>query len=127
MSNDSLIDHMVAYYVEGPANDLNIATRWYPYGELVLIIEDKFSVATRKFGPKVRGKSKAAGSAFLDAMIAKGAWETKSNDFGGQMHQFQADTFRAALTAQQESDPIIAKAKAQGPEYWEKAFAELVA
>ena len=127
MSDDSLIDHMVAYFVAGPANDFTVATRWYPYGELVLIIEDKFSVATRKFGPKVRGKAKVAGTAFLDAMIAKGVWETKANDFGGQMHQFQADKFRAAITEQQESDPIIARAKAEGPEFWEKAFAGLVA
>jgi len=127
MSEDSLIDHMIAYYVAGPANDLNVATRWYPYGELVLIIEDKFSVATRKFGPKVRGKSKVAGTKFLDAMIAKGAWETKANDFGGKMHQFQTDKFRAAIADQQANDPVIAKANAEGPDYWDKAFAELAA
>ncbi|MEW9853940.1 hypothetical protein [Novosphingobium sp. M1R2S20] len=127
MSDTDLIDHVVAYYVAGAANDLNVATRWYPYGELVLIIEDKVSVATRKFGSKVRGKSKAAGTVFLDSMIAKDAWEAKTNDFGGQMHQFQADKYRAALSDWQNSDPIIAKAKAEGPEYWEKAFAQLVA
>lgn len=122
-----LIDHMIAYYVAGPANDLMIATRWYPYGELGLIIEDKFSISTRKFGLKVRGNSKAAGKTFLDAMIAKGAWDTKENEYGGRMHQFQADKFKAAVREQQDSDPIIAKAKAEGPEFWEKAFAELVA
>lgn len=127
MSDGNLIDHMIAYYVAGPANDLNIATRWYPYGELVLIIEDKFATATRKFGPKVKGQSKVAAKTFLDAMIAKGAWETKSNDFGGEMHQFQTDKFRAALSEQQGNDAVVAKAKAEGPEYWEKAFAELTA
>lgn len=122
-----LTDHMIAYYVAGPANDLNIATRWYPYGELSLIMEDKFQIATRKFGLKVRAKSKEAGKQFLDAMIAKGAWETKENEYGGRMHQFQADKFRAAIKAQQAGDAIIAKASAEGPEFWDKAFAELVA
>ncbi len=122
-----LIDHMIAYYVDGPANDLSIATRWYPYGELALIIEDKFSIATRKFGLKVRSHSKVAGMTFLDAMSAQGAWETKDNDYGGQMHQFQADRFKAAIRQRQDSDPIIVKAKAEGPEYWDKAFGELVA
>lgn len=122
-----LIDHMIAYYVDGPANDLSIATRWYPYGELALIIEDKFSIATRKFGLKVRSHSKVAGKSFLDAMIAQGAWETKDNDYGGQMHQFQADRFKAAIRDRQDSDPIILKARAEGPEYWDKAFGELVA
>ena len=122
-----LIDHMIAYYVDGPANDLSIATSWYPYGELALIIEDKFSIATRKFGLKVRSHSKVAGMTFLDAMIAQGAWETKDNDYGGQMHQFQADRFKAAIRQRQDSDPIILKARAEGPEYWDKAFGELVA
>ncbi|MBB4857134.1 hypothetical protein HNO88_000431 [Novosphingobium chloroacetimidivorans] len=126
MSESDLVDHMIAYYVAGPANDLNIATRWYPYGELVLIIEDKFAVAVRKFGTKVRGKSKLAGTKFLDAMIAKGVWETKQNDFGGSMHQFQTDKFRAVVADMQANDPIVGKAKAEGPEYWDKAFAELV-
>lgn len=122
-----LIDHMIAYYVAGPANDLTIATRWYPYGELVLIIEDKFSIATRKFGLKVRSQSKEAGKAFLDMMIDKGAWATKENEYGGRMHQFQDGVFKAAIKDMQASDPIIAAANAEGPEYWEKAFGELVA
>jgi hypothetical protein len=125
--SDNLIDHMIAYYVAGPANDVNVAPRWYPYGELTLILDDKFSIALRRFGPKVRGKSKLAATRFLDAMIEKGVWETKQNDFGGSMHQFQSDKFRAAIAEQQASDPIIAQAKAAGPDYWDKAFAELVA
>ncbi|MCJ2177546.1 hypothetical protein [Novosphingobium album (ex Hu et al. 2023)] len=122
-----LTDHMIAYYVAGPANDLNIATRWYPYGELSLIIEDKFQIATRKFGLKVRAQSKAAGQQFLDAMIGKGAWATTENEFGGKMHQFQADTFRAVIKDMQASNAIIAQAEAEGPEFWDKAFGELVA
>jgi hypothetical protein len=124
---NDIVRYMIAYYVAGPANDLNIATRWYPYGELNLIIEDKFSIATRKFGMKVRSNSKAAGKAFLDAMIEKGAWSTTENEYGGHMHQFQADVFRAAIKEMQASDPIIAQAQAEGPEFWEKTFGELVA
>lgn len=122
-----LTDHMIAYYVAGPASDLNIATRWYPYGELTLIIEDKFNIATRKFGFKVRSQSKAAGKAFLDDMIAREAWATTENEFGGRMHQFQADKFRDAIKELKASDPIIAKAEAEGPEFWDKAFGELAA
>jgi hypothetical protein len=123
----TVIDHMIAYFVAGAANDLNIATRWYPYGELSLIIEDKFNIATRKFGMKVRSQSRAAGKKFLDAMIEKGAWATTENEFGGRMHQFQADAFRAAVKELQASDPLIAQANAEGPEFWDKAFGALVA
>jgi hypothetical protein len=54
-------------------------------------------------------------------------WETKKNDFGGSMHQFQTDKFRGVIADLQANDRVIAKAKAEGPEYWERAFAELVA
>jgi len=122
----ALIDHMIAYYVAGPAADLSVAPRFYPYGELQLIFEDKVSVAVRKFGPKVRKHSKEAGKAFIDRMIEKGAWSTSQGEYGGSMHQFQADRFREVIRAQQDADPIIQNAKAD-PEYWDKAFGDLVA
>lgn len=122
-----LIDHMLAYYVAGPAADLTVAPRFYPYGELQLIFEDKISVAVRKFGPKVRKHSKEAGAAFIDKMIATGAWSTNEGEYGGSMHQFQADRFREVIREEQKSNPIIVQAKAEGPEYWDKAFGELVA
>ena len=95
MSLSELEQHVFAYYVAGHANELNIATRWYPYGELVLVIEDTVTVAVRKFGRKPRASAKAVATAFLDHMIEKGAWATKQNEFGGQMHQFQADKYKA--------------------------------
>ena len=122
-----LEQHMIAYYVAGPAFDLTIATRWYPYSDLELIIEDKFNIATRKFGMKVRKNSKAAGKLFLDMMIGKGAWIAKPNDFGGSMYQFQLDVWRSAIRELQASDPIIQQANAEGPEFWDKAFGALVA
>ncbi len=122
-----LIDHMVAYYIAGPAADLTVAPRFYPYGELGLIFEDKVSVSVRKFGMKVRKHSKEAGKAFIDMMIAKGAWSTNEGEYGGSMHQFQADRFREVIREEQKTNPIIVQAKAEGPEYWDKAFGELVA
>lgn len=125
-----IVDLMIAYYAAGPAKDLNIATRWYPHGELILIVEDKFSIASRKFGSKVRSHSKEAATAFLDIMIAKGGWETKSNEYGGQMHQFQSDKFHTGLNELTANDaviaPIVSAAASEGPEYWENAFGELV-
>lgn len=125
MNLSELEHHVLAYYVAGHANELSVATRWYPYGELVLIVEDKMTVAARKFGAKARGSAKAAAKAFIDRMIAKGAWTTKQNDFGGAMHQFQAETYRSELKALQSSDPVVQKAQAEGPEYWDRAFAAL--
>ncbi|MBW8784818.1 MAG: hypothetical protein JF593_09295 [Novosphingobium sp.] len=122
-----LEQHVLAYWLAGPANDFNVATRWYPYGELVMILEDKFRVATRKFGSKAGAKAKTAATTFLDTMIEKGGWSTTENKFGGKMHQFQADTYRPALKQMQERDPLVQQAKAEGDGFWQRAFARLTA
>jgi len=122
-----LEQHILAYYVAGPAGDLTVAPRFYPYGELQLIFEDKIAVAVRKFGPKVKKHAKTVGTAFIDLMIEKGAWSTTQNEFGGSMHAFQADRYREVVGELQDSDPIIQKARVEGPGFWEHAFGELVA
>ncbi len=122
MTNLSPLEaHVLAYYVQGTAATLDISGRFYPHGELVMIIADKMQVATRKFGRKAGAATRAAATAFVDHMIAAGAWSTKQNDFGGSMHQFQGDVYRPALKAMQAADPIIA---AVGDD-WESAFAGL--
>ncbi len=123
MNLSDLEHHVLAYYVAGHANELVIAPRWYPHGELILIIEDKMTVAVRKFGRKARSATKAAATAFLDHMIGQGAWETKQNEFGGQMHQFNPEAYKKALRDLQATDPILQKAAAEG--YWETAFGQL--
>jgi hypothetical protein len=127
MSLSELEQHVFAYYVATAANDLNIATRWYPRGELLLIIEDKFQIAVRKFGMKARACAKSAATAFLDLMIEKGGWESKQNEYGGSMHQFQLDTFRKVLKDLQATNPIIQQAQAGGADFWSQKFAALTA
>ncbi len=87
----------------------------------------KIQVATRKFGRKATAKANSVAAALLDRLIAAGAYSTKTNDFGGSMHQFQADAYKAFLKQEQESDPIILKAKDGGPDYWDQAFSALTA
>ncbi len=113
--------HVTAYYLSDAANTLDISGRFYPHGELVMIIADKMQVATRKFGRKAGAATRGAATAFVDHMIAAGAWTTKKNDFGGTMHQFQGEAYRAALKAMQASDPVLASVN----DDWEGAFAAL--
>ena len=127
MSLTQLEQTLFAHYAAHGANDLAPATRWYPYGELVMIIEDKVKVGARKFGFKVTGKAKTAATAFLDHMLEKGAWATTQNEFGGTMHQFQAASYKAALAELQASDPIIQAAAAGGEAFWADTFAALIA
>ena len=127
MSLSELEQNVFAYFLATAANDLNIATRWFPYGDLLLNIDDKFSIATRKFGIKVRSNTKPAAKAFLDHMIEKGGWETKHNEYGGTMHQFNANTFRNELKALQASNPIVQEAQGAGPDFWTEKFAALTA
>ena len=120
--------HIFAYYISsGLGRDFTAAPRRFPYGELVLVLEDKIKVATRKFGFKVTMRAKAVANALLDRLIAEGGYDTKENDFGGTMHQFQPDAYRALLAQWSAADPVSRQAEAGGPEYWETAFARLTA
>lgn len=125
MTLSPLEAHVCAYYVQGAATTLDITGRFYPHGELVMIIADKMQVATRKFGRKAGAACRGAATAFVDQMIASGGWSTKQNDFGGTMHQFQGDAYKPALRALTEVDPLIAANTT--PEQWEASFAALTA
>ena len=128
MSDLSEIEqNIVAYWLDEQAAHFTMADRFYPYGELTLIWEDKIGVATRKFGPKVRKDAKSVATALIDRLIAAGVYSTKTNDFGGTMHNFKPDLFRAEVETAKASDPLIAKARAGGGGYWEALFAELTA
>jgi hypothetical protein len=127
MSLSELEQNISAYFLAGPANDINIAGRWYPYNEVLLIIDDKYQMAVRKFGPKARGATKPVAKAFIDHMIDKGGWETKQNDFGGTMHRFNTDVFRKELKDLQAADPIVQEAQGAAPEFWTEKFAALTA
>lgn len=116
---------VLAYYVAGQAKELTVAPRWYPHGELILIIDDKMQVAVRKFGRKVRGATRAAATAFLDHMIANGGWSSTKNDFGGSMHQYQSDTYPRVLAELRAGNPLIQEAEAAGDDFWETRFAQL--
>ena len=127
MSLTDLEQAAFSHFVATAANDINIAGRWFPRSDLDLIIEDKFQIAMRKFGPKARGATKRAAAAFVEHMIAKGGWATKPNDYGGAMHQFQLDAFRAELKALQAADPLVQAGAGAGPEFWADKFAALTA
>ena len=112
-------------YVAGDAAQFSAAPRYYPRGELGLIFADKIQVATRKFGRQVASKAGNVASALVDKLIESGAYSSKTNDFGGTMHQFQEGAYKQFLKDEQAADPIIAKANAAGPDYWEQTFTAL--
>lgn len=127
MNLSELERHILACYVADAAAGLNMVGRFWPYGELVLILEDKIQLATREFGFRVTSRAGPVARALLDQMIAAGAFSTQQNDFGGTMHQFQADACRKFLQQLRETDPIIRKAQDAGPGFWAAAFAALTA
>jgi hypothetical protein len=125
MNLSELEQHVFAYYVANGAQDFTMAGRFFPHGELVLMIADKVQVATRKFGRKVTMTTPKVARSFLDLLIEREAFSTVKNDFGGTMHQYQAKNYQDCIRELQETNPIILKAQAAGPEFWEEAFAEL--
>ena len=115
-----------AYYLAHDANQFSVTGRWYPHGELVLVIGDKVQVATRKFGRQVHSKANTVSRVWLDRLIETGAYATKQNDFGGSMHQFQPDIYKTVLQQEQDANPIIQQSKNGGPDFWAEKFSALV-
>jgi hypothetical protein len=126
MVNLSEVERLVfAYYVANGALELNMVGRFWPYGELVLVIEDKVQLATRKFGVKANLAGPKVARALLDVLLEHQAFSTVKSDLGSTMHQYQKDNYRKCITDLQAADPLIAKAQSTGPAYWEEAFAAL--
>ena len=124
MSLTQLEQLVLAHYLANGAQDLSIAPRFYPHGELILIVEDKINLGARRFGVKAGMACKNPAREFVDTMVEREAFSSVKNDFGGTMHQFRPDSYRRALGELQQTDPIVAKAREQGPEFWPQAFAQ---
>ena len=125
MALSPMEQHVFAYYLANGAGDFAMVGRFFPYGELTLLIQDKVQVAVRKYGVKANQACPAAARALLDLMIEKGGFSTTKNKFGGSMHQFQGDAYKAALKELLETDPILQRAKAGGPGFWDETFAAI--
>jgi hypothetical protein len=114
---------VLAYFLAHGAQEFAMVGRFFPYGELTLLIQDKIQVAVRKFGRKAGMAAPAAARAFLDQLIERGAFSTTKDKFGASMHQYQPDAYKAALKALRAETPVLKQAEAAGPDFWEKAFA----
>jgi hypothetical protein len=114
-----------AYYLANGAQELNMVGRFWPYGELTMVIEDKVRVATRKFGMKAGSACPNVARAFLDQMIEREAFSTAKNKFGGTMHQYQPDAYAKCVKELQATNPIVQQAQAAGAGFWDDAFAAL--
>lgn len=125
MSLSAMEQHVFAYYLANGAQDLNMVGRFWPYGELTMVIEDKIRVASRRFGAKAAAAAPTVAKAYLDQLIEREAFSTTKNKFGGTMHQFQWETYGKVVKALQEADPILQQAQGAGPGFWDEAFAAL--
>ena len=118
-----LQSHVLAYYLAHSAKEFAMVGRWFPYGELELILADKIKVDVRQFGKPAQDSAKPAATFYLDHMIAAGGFSSKDQKFGGTMHQYDADKFRAALDGLKAADPVLPQAT--GADFWQTTFASL--
>lgn len=117
--------HVLAYYLAHGARDFTMVGRFFPYGELVLVLQDKIQVDTRKFGTKASMAPPNAARAFLDMLIEQEAFSTTRNKFGGTMHQFQPDVYPKVLKGLQDANPVLQKIGAGDDAAWQDAFAAI--
>jgi hypothetical protein len=123
MSLTPLQAHVLAYYLAHSAKEFSMTGRWFPYSELEFILADKIRVDVRQFGKAAQEVAGPVAKFYLDHMIAAGGFENKVQKFGGTMHQYEAEGFRAALDALKAGDAVLAKAT--GDDFWTTSFAEL--
>ena len=120
-----LASHVLAYYLDHSAKEFSMTGRWFPYSELDFILADKIRVDVRQFGKAAQDSAGAVATVYLDHMISNAGFETKAQKFGGTMHQYDAEGFRAALAGLQADNAVLAAAGAA--DYWQTTFAELSA
>ena len=125
MTLSPLAAHVLAYYLDHSAREFSMTGRWFPYSELDFILADKIRVDVRAFGKAAQNAAAEVAKVYLDHMIEAGGFETKAQKFGGTMHQYDAEGFRAALAALQAENPILAAARDGGDDFWQTAFAGL--
>ena len=62
---------------------------------------------------------------FIQLLIDEQALSTTRDNFGGVLHQFQTNTYRDLIKNLQASNPLVGRAQAAGPGFWDEAFATL--
>lgn len=125
MNLPPLESHLFAYFLLHGAKDVQFAGRWFPRHDFIAIFGDRMGIASRQFGPKVVAAKAGIAEPLVDHLLEKGALITKTDKFGGVMHQFQNDIYRQLIAELAAADAIIAKAQAGGADFWETTFAEL--
>lgn len=127
MNLNPLEQHIFAFFLVKEADQVNIAGRFFPRKDFISTFEDKMRISLRKFGRGVSGNAQPVAEQFVDLLLEKGALSTQTDKFGGVMHQFQAEPYRAVISDLRNADPVVAKAQASGDAFWDETFAGLVA
>ena len=122
MNLPPLESHVLAYFLTHGARDFSMVGRWWPRSEVSAVIADKIGIAVRPFGKVATDAAKPVAEALAVHLLAQGAYSTKEQKFGGTMHQFQPDAYRAALDALEGDDQVLKQAAAGGDAFWADAF-----
>ncbi|MGE3692422.1 MAG: hypothetical protein AB7F98_13690 [Novosphingobium sp.] len=125
MNLSPLESHVLAYFLTHGARDFSMVGRWWPRSEVSTVIIDKVGIAVRPFGNAAAEAAKTAGEAFAVHLLANGAFSTKEQKFGGTMHQFQPDAYRATLDRLVAADPVLKEAAAGGDAFWADSFGKI--
>ena len=120
-----LQSHVLAYFLSHGGRDFSMVGRWWPHAELALVMGDKIRIAVRPFGKAAQDAAAPVAEALSEHMLSQGGFSTKAQKFGGTMHQFQPEEFRAGLDAIEADNTVLKQAAAGGADFWETTFAEL--
>jgi hypothetical protein len=121
-----LEQYINAFYLANGARELKMTPRFWPYAELVLIIEDKILFSVRQFGITSSAICRPVASAHLDLLIERQAFSTVTGSLGDRAHRYQEKEYRQVIDRLLEDNPINRRAQSAGPEFWQAAFETLL-
>jgi hypothetical protein len=114
---------VLAYFLAEDASKMYVDARFFLYEDFVRMFDDRIYYKIQELPHAPGGRHKALATQLVDRMIETGALSTRKDKFGGVMHQFQPDAYRALVAELAENTPLVAEARAAGPGFWDARFA----
>jgi hypothetical protein len=118
--NEQLV---LAYFLAEDAPKMYVDARFFLYEDFVRMFDDRifYKIQELPNGPTTRHKNLA--TQIVDLMIEREALTTRKDKFGGVMHQFQPDAYRALVAELTDKSPLALEGKDKGPAFWDARFA----
>jgi hypothetical protein len=122
MKPSQLEEYVFAYFLSGPASNVNIDGRFRRREEFIQVFEDVFFYSTIRFSPPVAGRHSSICTGLVAQLIENGCLSTAHDKWSGASHQFDSRRYAEFVKNQIETNAVCQQANQAGPQFWDEAF-----